>query len=173
RPWLGSFDQPDASSGRSRVDELKSSGKPFGISKWEVWEAWEKVKANKGAPGVDDRSIEDFGADLKRNLYRICQPDVVGLLLSAAGAGGGDTQAAWQGDQGAGGAHRRRQRRPNGGSPQAGGGGRADLPPRPLRLPAGPVGPGRGGGMPAALLADRLGDRPRHPAGSSTACPGT
>jgi RNA-directed DNA polymerase len=53
------------------VDQLKSSGKPFAVSKWEVWEAWEKVKANKGAPGVDDRSIEDFGADLKNNLYRI------------------------------------------------------------------------------------------------------
>jgi RNA-directed DNA polymerase len=53
------------------VDELTSSGKPFVISKWEVWEAWEKVKANKGAPGVDDRSIEDFGTDLKNNLYRI------------------------------------------------------------------------------------------------------
>jgi group II intron reverse transcriptase/maturase len=53
------------------VDELKSAAKPFVISKWEVWEAWEKVKANKGAPGVDDRSIEDFGADLKNNLYRI------------------------------------------------------------------------------------------------------
>jgi retron-type reverse transcriptase len=53
------------------VDELKSSGKPFEISKWEVWEAWEKVKANKGASGVDDRSIEDFGADLRSNLYRV------------------------------------------------------------------------------------------------------
>jgi RNA-directed DNA polymerase len=53
------------------VDELKSSGKPFAISKWEVWEAWEKVKANKGAPGVDGRSIGDFEADLKDNLYRI------------------------------------------------------------------------------------------------------
>jgi hypothetical protein len=49
----------------------RSSGKPFVISKWEVWEAWEKVKANKGAPGVDDRSIGDFQADLKNNLYRI------------------------------------------------------------------------------------------------------
>ena len=41
------------SVGRSRVDELKSSGKPFDISKWEVWEAYQQVKANKGAPGVD------------------------------------------------------------------------------------------------------------------------
>src|SRR5262249_3175102 len=30
-----------------------------------------KVKANKGAPGADGRSIEDFEADLENNLYRI------------------------------------------------------------------------------------------------------
>jgi group II intron reverse transcriptase/maturase len=53
------------------VNELKASGKPFDISKQEVWEAWERVKANKGAPGVDGRSIEDFGKDLKNNLYKI------------------------------------------------------------------------------------------------------
>jgi RNA-directed DNA polymerase len=53
------------------VDELKSSGKSFVISKWEVQEAWERVKANKGAPGVDGCSIEDFEKDLKNNLYRI------------------------------------------------------------------------------------------------------
>ena len=29
------------------MDELKSSGKSFVISKWEVQEAWETVKANK------------------------------------------------------------------------------------------------------------------------------
>jgi hypothetical protein len=34
--------------GRSWVNELKSPGKPFEISKWAVMEAWEKVKANKG-----------------------------------------------------------------------------------------------------------------------------
>lgn len=53
------------------MDELKSSGKPFEISKRAVWEAYKKVKANKGAPGVDGVSIEEFEKDLKGNLYKI------------------------------------------------------------------------------------------------------
>ena len=53
------------------MNELKSPGKPFDISKWEVWEAYRQVKANKGAPGVDGCSIEDFESDLKNNLYRV------------------------------------------------------------------------------------------------------
>ena len=53
------------------MSELKSSGKTFDISKAEVWQAWKKVKANKGAPGVDGCSIEDFEADLKNNLYKV------------------------------------------------------------------------------------------------------
>jgi RNA-directed DNA polymerase len=53
------------------VSELKAPGKSFAISKQEVWEAWEKVRANKGAPGVDGCSIGDFEADLKDNLYKI------------------------------------------------------------------------------------------------------
>ena len=28
--------------------------KPFVISKWEVWEAYKRVKANQGAAGGDD-----------------------------------------------------------------------------------------------------------------------
>lgn len=47
------------------------SGKPFDISKQEVWRAYQKVKANKGAPGVDDCSVEAFEKDLKNNLYKI------------------------------------------------------------------------------------------------------
>ena len=53
------------------MGELKSSGKSFDISKWEVWEAWKKVRANKGAPGMDGCSIDDFESDLKNSLYRI------------------------------------------------------------------------------------------------------
>ncbi|MGH9196254.1 MAG: reverse transcriptase domain-containing protein, partial [Acidimicrobiia bacterium] len=53
------------------MDELKSPGKPFDISKRAVWEAYKKVKANKGAPGVDGVSIEEFEKDLKGNLYKI------------------------------------------------------------------------------------------------------
>jgi RNA-directed DNA polymerase len=55
------------------VDRQKSAegNKPFDISKQEVWEAYERVKANKGAPGVDGCSIEDFEKDLKNNLYKI------------------------------------------------------------------------------------------------------
>lgn len=29
-----------------------------------------RVKANRGAAGVDDQSIEEFGGDLENNLYR-------------------------------------------------------------------------------------------------------
>jgi riboflavin synthase alpha subunit len=57
--------------GRSWVDELKVSGKPFVISKWEVQEAYRRVKANKGDTGVDGVSLTVFEEDLKNNLYRI------------------------------------------------------------------------------------------------------
>ena len=53
------------------MNKLKSSGKPFEISRWEVWEAYRQVKANQGAPGGDEVTLEEFEADLKNNLYRI------------------------------------------------------------------------------------------------------
>ncbi|MFJ9847271.1 group II intron reverse transcriptase/maturase [Kitasatospora sp. NPDC101155] len=53
------------------MSQLKSQTKPFEISKWEVKEAWEEVRANRGAPGVDGQSIADFEKDLKNNLYKV------------------------------------------------------------------------------------------------------
>jgi len=45
--------------------------KPFNISKKVVWEAYQRVRAKKGAAGVDAESIADFEKELKGNLYRI------------------------------------------------------------------------------------------------------
>lgn len=51
------------------VNEPKSTAKPFAISKQAVVEAFEKVKANQGGPGVDGCTIEEFEADLRNRLY--------------------------------------------------------------------------------------------------------
>ena len=48
-----------------------TSAKPFVIPKRLVWEAYQRVKANRGAAGIDGQSIEDFDRDQSRNLYRI------------------------------------------------------------------------------------------------------
>jgi len=45
--------------------------KPFEISKHDVVRAWELVKANKGAPGVNGETIEQFESNLKGNLYKL------------------------------------------------------------------------------------------------------
>jgi len=45
--------------------------KPFTISKVDVWEAYKRVKANKGAAGADGQSIEEFERDLQSNLYKL------------------------------------------------------------------------------------------------------
>jgi len=48
-----------------------SETKPFSISKQVVWDAYKRVKANKGAAGIDEESIADFEINLKGNLYKI------------------------------------------------------------------------------------------------------
>jgi RNA-directed DNA polymerase len=47
------------------------STKPFRISKQAVWTAYQQVKANHGAAGVDGESIDAFDARLKDNLYKL------------------------------------------------------------------------------------------------------
>jgi RNA-directed DNA polymerase len=53
------------------VSKSSPTVKSFQIPKQLVWEAYKRVKANKGAAGVDGQSIEDFEKDLKGNLYKI------------------------------------------------------------------------------------------------------
>ncbi len=43
-----------------------SETKPFTISKGLVWQAWLRVKANKGTAGVDGQSLTDFESNLGR-----------------------------------------------------------------------------------------------------------
>lgn len=45
--------------------------KPFEVPKKLVWEAYQRVKVNGGAPGVDGQTIEDFEKNLGDNLYRL------------------------------------------------------------------------------------------------------
>ena len=49
----------------------RPNDKPFLIPKQLVWEAYRRVAANDGAPGVDGQAVEEFEADLKGNLYKI------------------------------------------------------------------------------------------------------
>jgi RNA-directed DNA polymerase len=53
------------------VSESKSQVKPFEISKRVVWEAYLRVKANKGAAGVDGQTIEQYEQNLKNNLFKL------------------------------------------------------------------------------------------------------
>jgi RNA-directed DNA polymerase len=50
---------------------MRTTGKPFNIDKKQVYEAYQAVKSNGGAAGVDGQTIEQFEADLKGNLYKI------------------------------------------------------------------------------------------------------
>ena len=48
-----------------------TKAKPYAIPKQTVWDAYKKVKANRGAAGVDGQSLAAFEKDLKNNLYKL------------------------------------------------------------------------------------------------------
>lgn len=48
-----------------------SEAKPYVIPKQLIWEAYQRVKANRGAAGVDGESLGSFEQDLKGNLYKV------------------------------------------------------------------------------------------------------
>lgn len=51
------------------MKETKSKSLP--VSKTMVWQAYKKVKANKGSAGIDGISLEQFEEKLEDNLYKI------------------------------------------------------------------------------------------------------
>jgi len=50
---------------------LKAKSKSFRIDKRVLWEAWKQVKANRGAPGIDEESVAEFEENLQGNLYKL------------------------------------------------------------------------------------------------------
>ncbi len=48
-----------------------TKAKSYAISKQIVWDAYKRVKAKRGAAGVDKQSLGAFEKDLKNNLYKI------------------------------------------------------------------------------------------------------
>jgi RNA-directed DNA polymerase len=58
-------------SGEEPQDRPRPQVKPFEIGKRLIFEAWRKVRANKGAPGVDAVSTGLFEEQLKDNLYKL------------------------------------------------------------------------------------------------------
>jgi len=64
--------QPQANpQGEEPAARPEPGVKSFEIDKRLIYQAWEKVRANKGAPGVDAVSIGTFEEQLRANLYKL------------------------------------------------------------------------------------------------------
>ena len=92
---------------RSRADQGQPGANPAGeepgarpepkvkssvIDKRLIAGAWEKVRADNGAPGVDAIGIGLFQEQLRDNLFKLRGQDELGELFPGSGAGRGDTE---------------------------------------------------------------------------------
>src|SRR5580693_6788519 len=138
-----------------------NEAKSYRISKQEVWKAYERVKANKGAAGVDEESIEDFDKRLKDNLYKIWNrmssgsyfpPPVRSVEIDKEG--GREKEAGHTNCFGS--------DSTDGGEVKVRAGGGPPVCSGFLRISSEEIGAGGSGASPAAMLGTRLGHRPRH-----------
>lgn len=66
-----SIKQPEGRPQLQSQEEGRVQAKPFDIDKWLIVKAYQLVKKNAGAAGVDRQTLNDFDQDLKSNLYKI------------------------------------------------------------------------------------------------------
>lgn len=48
-----------------------NEAKPFEIDKRLIYDAYKKVRSNRGSGGIDGITMEEFDTDLSNNLYRL------------------------------------------------------------------------------------------------------
>ena len=141
------------------MSEPKPKDKPFAISKWVVWEAYQRVKANDGAAGVDGESIEEFERDLKGNLYKLWNRLSSGSYFPAPVRAVEIPKKHGQGGQNPRSAHCGGPNRPDGRAPVPGAEGGTAVSPRLVRLSTRAIGAASSGSLPRAVLEKGLGDR--------------
>ena len=154
-------DTPAEDVGQPRGEEPVSEAKPYDIPKQLVWEAYQRVKANRGAAGVDGISLAAFEQDLKSNLYKIWNRMSSGsyhpppVRLVEIPKDNGRHAPPRHSDRG-------RSRGADGREDGSGAAGGTAVPPGLLRLSTRPVGARRSGDGAEAMLGDRLGHRSGH-----------
>lgn len=67
--------------------------KPYNIPKRLIYEAYKRVKANKGSAGVDGQSLKDFDQRPHKQPLQALESNVIRQLLSATGQTGRNSQS--------------------------------------------------------------------------------
>jgi len=83
RGQAGQVDKVVNPSGEEPASRPKLKVKSFDIRKRLVYKAWEKVRANRGAPGVDAVGITEFESALSDNLYKLWNRMSAGSYMPA------------------------------------------------------------------------------------------
>ena len=63
------------------------------LDKGNLSRAFKRVKANKGAPGIDGITVEEIGAYLRENQKELIERELKGESIPRPGETGGDSQS--------------------------------------------------------------------------------